>query len=339
MIVQPLEWRGDRLIILDQTKLPLEEVWLELTGYREAAEAIKHLRVRGAPAIGIAGAYGVVLGAIPNRDADAATFKEKTGEVIDAMAATRPTARNLFYALERMKQVLEGGGRVPELEHEAVRIHEEEVAATERLSEYGAAVIQDGWTVLTHCNAGPLATSGAGTALGVLITAFGQGKKISVYADETRPLLQGARLTTWELQKAGVPVTLITDSMAGHFMKAGKLDAVITGADRIAANGDSANKIGTYTTAVLAKEHGLPFYIAAPASTFDLTLKSGEEIPIEERNPDEVTHFGSRQTAPEGIGVANPAFDVTPARYIAGIITERGVIRPPYPENIRATLG
>ena len=337
MIVQPLEWRGDRLVILDQTKLPLEETRLELTDYRDAAEAIRNLRVRGAPAIGIAGAYAVVLGAIEHQAAVA--FREKTGAVIEAIAATRPTARNLFFALERMKQVLDGGGKVPELAREAVRIHEEEVRATERLSEHGAAILKDGWTVLTHCNAGPLATSGAGTALGIIIHAHEQGKRVSVYADETRPLLQGARLTTWELQQAGVPVTLITDNMAGHFMKAGRINAVITGADRIAANGDTANKIGTYTTAVLAKEHGVPFYIAAPASTFDLTLASGEEIPIEERHADEVTHFGGVQTAPEGVQVANPAFDVTPARFISGIITEHGVIGPPYPENIRKTLG
>jgi methylthioribose-1-phosphate isomerase len=339
MTVQPLEWKGDRLVILDQTKLPLEEVFLDLTDDRAAAEAIKTLRVRGAPAIGIAGAYAVVLGALPHANADAATFQKRVDGVIAAIAATRPTARNLFFALERMKKVLDGGGRVPELEREAKRIHEEEVAATERLSEHGAALIKDGWTVLTHCNAGPLATSGAGTALGVIIRAHEQGKKVAVYADETRPLLQGARLTTWELQKAGVPVTLITDNMAGHFMKAGKINAVITGADRIAANGDSANKIGTYTTAVLAKEHGLPWYIAAPASTFDLSLKTGDEIPIEERDPAEVTAFGGRRTAPEGVAAANPAFDVTPARYITAIITERGVIGPPYPANIRAALG
>jgi methylthioribose-1-phosphate isomerase len=339
MTARPLEWRGDRLVILDQTRLPLEEVYLDLTGYRDAAEAITTLRVRGAPAIGIAGAYAVVLGALPHAGTDARTFREKVGEVIATVAATRPTARNLFFALERMRKVLDGGGRVPELEAEARRIHQEEVAATGRLSEQGADLLKDGWTVLTHCNAGPLATSGAGTALGVIIRAREQGKDISVYADETRPLLQGARLTAWELQKAGVPVTLITDSMAGHFMKAAKINAVITGADRIAANGDSANKIGTYTTAVLAKEHGIPFYIAAPASTFDLSLATGDEIPIEERDPAEVTAFGGRRTAPEGTPAANPAFDVTPARYITAIITEKGIIGPPYPENIRAALG
>jgi methylthioribose-1-phosphate isomerase len=339
MTVQPLEWRGDRLVILDQTKLPLEEVYLDLTDYRDAAGAIRTLQVRGAPAIGIAGAYAVVLGALPLAGADAVTFKKKAGEVIDAIAATRPTARNLFFALERMRRVLDGGGRAPELAAEAKHIHEAEAAATERLSGHGAELLRDGWTVLTHCNAGPLATSGAGTALGVIIRAHGQGKRISVYADETRPLLQGARLTTWELQKAGVPVTLITDGMAGHFMKAGKIDAVITGADRIAANGDTANKIGTYTAAVLAGEHGIPFYIAAPASTFDLSLATGEEIPIEERDPAEVTQFGGRRTAPEGVAAANPAFDVTPAKYITAIITERGVIGPPYPEGIRAAIG
>jgi len=339
MTVQPLEWRGDRLVILDQTKLPIEETYLVLTDYRDAAEAIKTLRVRGAPAIGIAGGYAVVLGALAHAAEEGPAFRKNVGGTIDTIAATRPTARNLFFALERMRRVLDGGGQVKELEAEAKAIHEEEVAATERLSEHGAALLEDGWTVLTHCNAGPLATSGAGTALGVIIRAHEQGKRVGVYADETRPLLQGARLTTWELQKAGVPVTLITDSMAGHFMKAGKINAVITGADRIAGNGDSANKIGTYTTAVLAKEHGLPFYIAAPSSTFDLSLATGEEIPIEERDPAEVTTFGGRRTAPEGVRVANPAFDVTPARYITALITEKGVIGPPYPEHIRATLG
>ena len=339
MTVQPLEWRGDRLVILDQTRLPLEEVYLDLSDYRDAAEAIKALRVRGAPAIGIAGAYAVVLGARPLADASPDAFKASVGKVIDDIAATRPTARNLFFALERMRKALDAGGRVRELEAEAKLIHEEEVDATMHLSEFGADLIEDGWTLLTHCNAGPLATSGKGTALGVIIRASERGKRVSVYADETRPLLQGARLTTWELQKAGVPVTLITDNMAGHFMKAGRINAVITGADRIAANGDSANKIGTYVTAVLAKEHGLPFYIAAPFSTFDLTLATGAEIPIEERDGAEVTAFGGRRTAPEGVNAANPAFDVTPARYISAIITERGVIRPPYPENIKAARG
>jgi len=297
------------------------------------------MKIRGAPAIGIAGAYAVALGAAKIKPASRDDFLKKMNGVIDTVAATRPTARNLFFALERMKQVTESGKSVIQiikaLADEAVKIHQEEADATRHLSLFGAELIKDGWTVLTHCNTGPLAASGYGTALGVIITAHKQGKKVEVLADETRPLLQGARLTAWELQRAGLPVTLITDNMAGHFMRMGKVDCVITGADRIAANGDAANKIGTYSLAVLAKENNIPFYIAAPISTIDPSLKTGEEIPIEERSPEEVTHIQGALIAPAGVAAANPAFDVTPARYITAIITEKGVIGEPYRLSIR----
>ena len=334
----PIEWLGDRVRIIDQTRLPFDEIYLELDDYRDIASAINELKIRGAPVIGIAGAYAVALGALKIDSTSRDDFLERLRGIIDAIAATRPTARNLFFALERMKKVAHAAGDIEStkalLVVEAVRIHAGEAEATEQISQFGAELIQDGFTVLTHCNTGPLATAGYGTALGVIIMANEQGKNIRVFADETRPLLQGARLTTWELQKAGVPVTIITDSMAGHFMRTGKIDCVITGADRIAANGDTANKIGTYMLAVLAKENGIPFYIAAPTSTIDPSLKTGEEIPIEERNANEVTHIQGAPIAPEGITAANPAFDVTPHQYITAIITEKGIIREPYGEGI-----
>jgi len=300
------------------------------------------MKIRGAPAIGIAGAYAVALGARIIEAAARDEFLEKLHGVIDTIAATRPTAHNLFFALERFKKIVESEKSVTQIKQalvdEAVKIHKEEAGATERISEFGAELIKDGWTVLTHCNTGPLATSGYGTALGVIITAHSKGKGIKVLADETRPLLQGARLTTWELQRAGVPVTLITDSMAGHFIRTGKVDCVITGADRIAANGDAANKIGTYTLAVLAKENNIPFYIAAPTSTIDPSIKTGDEIPIEERSPGEVTHIQGVPVAPEGIAAANPAFDITPHEYITAIITEKGVITGQYGKGIAGIL-
>lgn len=339
MAVQPIEWLGDRIKILDQTKLPLEEVYLETDDYLEVCEAIKQLVVRGAPAIGVAGGYAIALGAMKIKSDSRDSFEKGYREVSRTVAATRPTARNLFFAVERMDKVAGIAATVDEIKNalmgEAVKIHMEEAEATEKLSSHGAELIQDGFTVLTHCNTGPLATTGYGTALGVIIRAKEQGKNVRVYADETRPLLQGARLTTWELQQAGVPVTLITDSMAGYMMSRGKIDRVITGADRIAANGDTANKIGTYTLAVLAKEHNIPFYIAAPFSTIDTSLKTGEEIPIEERKSEEVTHFQGVQTAPDNTEVENPAFDVTPHRYITAIITERGIIREPFGKGIK----
>jgi methylthioribose-1-phosphate isomerase len=335
----PIEWLGGRVRMIDQTRLPLEEIYLDIDDYRDVCVAIRELKIRGAPAIGIAGAYAVVLGALKINAADRETFIRELDAVIDAIAATRPTARNLFFALERMRRAVPAGADIPgvrqALINEAVAIHAEEADATRHLSLFGAELIEDGWTVLTHCNTGPLATSGDGTALGVIIAAHRQGKKVSVLADETRPLLQGARLTAWELQKAGVPGTLVTDSMAGSFMKRGKVNCVITGADRIAANGDTANKIGTYSVAVLAKEHGIPFYIAAPTTTIDMSLATGDDIPIEERRPEEVTHLRGMSIAPEGFPAANPAFDVTPARYIAAIITEKGVVRPPDGEGLR----
>jgi methylthioribose-1-phosphate isomerase len=336
---QPIAWLGDRVRILDQTRLPQAEVYLELNDYRSVAAAIKEMKIRGAPAIGIAGAYAVALGALKIKATARGEFIKQVQKVIDVIASTRPTARNLFFGLERIKKAAETGKNPENIKRalitEALKIHQEEADATRRLSLLGAELLKDGWTVLTHCNTGPLATSGYGTALGVIIAAHKQGKKIEVLVDETRPLLQGARLTTWELKKAGVPVMLITDSMAGHFMRSGRVNCVITGADRIAANGDTANKIGTYTLAVLAKENNIPFYIAAPVSTIDTSIKTGEKIPIEERNADEVTHFQGRRVAPEGVSAANPAFDVTPHKYIGAIITDKGIIREPYLEGIK----
>jgi methylthioribose-1-phosphate isomerase len=336
---QPISWLGDRIRILDQTRLPGQEVYLELKDYREVAAAIKELKIRGAPAIGIAGAYAVALGAASINERSTSVFLEKLNGIFDTIAATRPTARNLFFALERLRKVASTRKTTAAIKKSLVakarKIHEEEAGATARICRYGAGIIKDGWTVLTHCNTGPLATSGYGTALGVIITAYQQGKNVRVLATETRPLLQGARLTTWELQKAGVPVTLITDSAAGHLMKTGKIDCVIVGADRIAANGDAANKIGTYTLAVLARENNIPFYIAVPVTSIDITLGTGDEIPIEERNPDEVTHVQGKRTAPAGVRTANPAFDITPHRYITALITDKGIIGKPYTAGIK----
>jgi len=338
---QPIEWLGDRLRILDQTRLPGEEVYLELDDYHQVASAIKELKVRGAPAIGIAGAYAVALGARKIKT-NAGGFRKNLQEIIKAIAATRPTARNLFRALERLQKIAESNqdtARIKKaLADEAVKIHSEEADATRHLSLFGAELVKDGWTILTHCNTGPLATTGSGTALGVIIMAKEQGKRVKVLATETRPLLQGARLTTWELKKAGVPVTLITDSMAGSFMQKKEIDTVITGADRIARNGDTANKIGTYTLAVLAKENNIPFFVAAPTTTIDPSLASGNEIPIEQRSPEEVTHLQGVPIAPTGTSAANPAFDVTPHKYISAIITEKGIIREPYTEGIKGVI-
>lgn len=329
--------------LLDQTHLPDEEVYLEITDYRDMAEAIRELRVRGAPAIGVAGAYGIAMGALGIETSDRGDFLRKFSKVSRAIAGTRPTARNLFWAVERMERVARSGRGVERIKaglvDEALKIHREETEATRRLSENGAGLIEDGFRILTHCNTGPLATTGYGTALGVIICAREQGKNIRVFADETRPLLQGARLTTWELRKAGIPVTLITDSMAGYMMSRGEIDCVIVGADRIAANGDTANKIGTYSLAVLAMENGVPFYVAAPTTTIDRALASGDEIPIEERRAEEVTHIRGVAIAPEGIEVANPAFDMTPHHYITAIITEGGIIREPFGEGIENISG
>ncbi len=335
---QPIEWLGDRVRLLDQTQLPGEEVYLEIADYREMAVAIKELKVRGAPAIGVAGGYGMALGALEIKTSTLQKFRDRLQEVSRTLRSTRPTAKNLFIALDRMDAVAASGKDVTRtraaLIDEAKSIHAGEAEATESLSRLGSDLIESGFTILTHCNTGPLATTGYGTALGVIIYAQEQGKSVRVLADETRPLLQGARLTCWELQKAGIPVTLITDSMAGHFMSKGGVDCVIVGADRIAANGDTANKIGTYSLAVLARENGVPFYVAAPTTTIDVSLPAGKDIPIEERSPDEVTGFHGVRTAPEGCQAANPAFDVTPHTYITAIITERGIIREPFGEGI-----
>ena len=338
MPVKAIEWLGNRVRILDQTRLPHEELYLELNNYQDIASAITELKIRGAPAIGVAGGYGVALGALEIEAKSRDEFLSRLRGISQTLAATRPTARNLFRAIDRMEQVAAAGEDIDQIKKtlidEAVKIHAEEVEATRKLSQLGAGLIQDGFSILTHCNAGPLATTGYGTALGVITRAKEQGKKVKVLATETRPLLQGARITTWELKRAGIPVTLITDSMAGYFMNRGEVSCVIVGADRIASNGDTANKIGTYSLAVLAKENGIPFYVAAPTSTIDPSLASGDEIPIEQRSPDEVTHIQGVRIATEGIVVANPAFDVTPHKYITAIITERGIMREPYGEGL-----
>jgi methylthioribose-1-phosphate isomerase len=338
-VIKAIEWLGNRVRILDQTKLPREEVYLELDDDQSIASAITELKIRGAPAIGVAGAYGIALGALKIESEARDEFLGKLRAVAESIAATRPTARNLFQAVDRMRQVAEASGDVEQIKAalvaEAVRIHAEEARATRKLSQSGARLIKDEATILTHCNTGPLATTGYGTALGVMIQAKEQGKRIKVLATETRPLLQGARLTTWELKKAGIPVTLITDSAAGYFMRRGEVDCVLVGADRIAANGDTANKIGTYTLAVLAKENKIPFYVAAPTTTIDPSLASGDEIPIEERSGEEITHIQGVRIAPEGTAAANPAFDVTPHGYITAIITEKGIIRGDYGEGIK----
>ena len=338
MALKAIEWLDDKLRILDQGKLPWEQSFVDLASYQDVALAIKEMRIRGAPAIGVAAAYGIALGAQDIKTTDEDNFLNQLNQVMQTLATTRPTAVNLFQAINRMRKITAIGGNIPEIKEaliaKAKQIHQKEIEATKRLSQLGAELIPDGFTILTHCNAGSLATAGYGTALGVIKAAKEQGKRVSVIVTETRPLLQGARLTTWELKQEGIPVTLITDSMAGYFMHHNKIDCVIVGADRIAANGDVANKIGTYTLAVLAKENDIPFYVAAPTSTIDLSLPSGAEIPIEERAPDEVTHIQGAPIAPKGINVANPAFDVTPHNYITAIITERGIIEEPYQEEL-----
>ncbi len=337
--MKPVEFKDNKLIIIDQTQLPDQLVYVELCDYREVVAAIKQMKVRGAPAIGVAAAYGIALGAQDIRADTRAKFLSRFDKILKDFAASRPTAVNLFRAIDHMKKAAETAGAVPQIKQaliaEAKKIHAEEETATRRLSELGAKLIKDGFTILTHCNAGALATAGYGTALGVIKAAWEQGKKIKVIATETRPLLQGACLTAWELMQEKIPVTLITDSMAGYFISRGQVDCVIAGADRIAANGDTANKIGTYTLAVLAKENGIPFYVAAPTSTIDLSLNSGKQIPIEERSPDEVTCIKGVRVAPKGIAAANPAFDVTPNKYITAIITEKAVVMKPYSSGLK----
>ena len=339
MPVKAIEWLGDKVRILDQTRLPHEEVYLELSYYQDIASAITELKNRGAPAIGVAAAYGVALGALEIKAKSRDDFLEKLRGVSQTLADTRPTARNMFRAIDRMQQLAQAGENIEQIKtalvNEAIKIHNEEAEATRKLSQLGAELIEDSSTILTHCNTGALATAGYGTALGVIKQAREQGKKLKVLATETRPLLQGARITAWELKKAGIPFALITDSMAGYFISRGEVNCVIVGADRIAANGDTANKIGTYTLAVLAKEHGIPFYVAAPTTTIDLSLASGDEIIIEQRSPDEVTHIQGISIAPEGVKAVNPAFDITPYSYITAIITENGIIREPYVDRIK----
>ncbi len=340
--MKPIEWLGDRLKIIDQTKLPDKTDFIEISDYGEVVTAIKELKVRGAPAIGVAAAYGIALGALNIKTRSKKEFIGKLDGIIQGFATARPTAVNLFRAIDRMKSTAKRQGDVAQIKQalieEAKRTHAEEESATERLSNLGAELIKDGFTIMTHCNAGPLATAGYGTALGIIFAAKAQGKKVNAITTETRPLLQGARLTAWELLQEKVPTTLITDSMAGYFLNQGRVNCVIVGADRIAANGDTANKIGTYALAVLAAENKVPFYVAAPTSTIDLNINSGTEIPIEERNPEEVTSIAGIRIAPENVNVANPAFDVTPHRYITAIITEKGIVKEPYQSKIKRLL-
>jgi methylthioribose-1-phosphate isomerase len=343
-----IEWTEQGVRMIDQTRLPGEEIYRTYTDYREVAEAIRSLVIRGAPAIGVAAAMGIAVG-VKNSGAKNPTELRAEFEIIaETLARTRPTAVNLFWAINRMRAVFNNSlschhtdaqsltmVRVG-LEEEAKRILAEDIAINEAMGRHGADLMPDEGTVLTHCNAGALATGGYGTALGVIRAAVGAGKKLQVFADETRPFLQGARLTAWELAKDQIPVTIITDSMAGHFMKQGKIRAVIVGADRIASNGDTANKIGTYSVAVLAHENGIPFYVAAPLSTIDMSLASGEQIPIEERSSAEVTRLAGVAIAPEGVEARHPAFDVTPQRYITAIITEKGVASAPFTASLHA---
>ncbi|MFC1945203.1 S-methyl-5-thioribose-1-phosphate isomerase [Chloroflexota bacterium] len=330
----PLEWENGRLVILDQTRLPQEIKYLEINSCQEAVSAIRKLVIRGAPAIGVAGAYAITMGAnsIEARTKD--EFFSEYQKVMEAVASARPTARNIFRVIEQMRDIGKDIDDVAAIkkaiEDKARQLHAEEISASITLCNLGEQLIPDNATVLTHCNTGPLAALGDGTALGVIAHAHDGGKQINVYATETRPLLQGARLTIWELKQLGIPYTLITDSMAGHFMSKGLISCVIVGADRIARNGDTANKIGTYTLAVLAKENRVPFYVAAPTTTFDITVPDGSDIKIEERNPEEILTIRGNNIAPDDTPVSNPSFDVTPYRYISAIITEKGILKPPY---------
>lgn len=340
-MVETIQWTEGGVVMIDQTRLPREQVFVTCTDYIQVAEAIRSMVIRGAPAIGVAAAMGVAIGVQNTASADLAV---QFPIICETLAKTRPTAVNLFWAIDRMKKLYAEIEAEPidairaRLIREAQQIRVDDIAICEAIGRNGADLVPDGKTVLTHCNAGALATAGYGTALGVIRAAISAGKKIDVFADETRPFLQGSRLTVWELDQDGIPATLITDNMAGHFLKSGRIGCVVVGADRIASNGDVANKIGTYSVAVLAKENNVPFYVAAPISTLDLTLESGDEIPIEERAAHEVTHVFGVPVAPEGIAVQNPAFDVTPNRYVTGIITERGVARAPYTESLRALI-
>jgi len=336
-MIVPIKWLGNRLRILDQTRLPQQVSYLELDSYLDIASAIVELKIRGAPAIGIAGAYAIVLGASKIEMRSKSRFLTKFNEIIHTVSSTRPTARNLFRVIECMKKVVVEHEDVSQIKRvlldKAVSIEAEEIRATQEICRIGAKLIADQSVILTHCNTGPLATAGYGTALGIIMSAFKQGKRLRVIATETRPLLQGSRLTCWELTQENIPTVLITDSMAGYYMAQEKIDVIIVGADRIAGNGDTANKIGTYSLAVLAREHHIPFYVVAPTTTIDSSIHSGNEIPIEQRNADEVTHFHGVSIAPMGCNALNPAFDITPYKYITAIITERGTIKEPYREG------
>ncbi|MGB7188804.1 MAG: S-methyl-5-thioribose-1-phosphate isomerase [Acidobacteriaceae bacterium] len=344
-MIPTLEWTGEGVRFLDQTRLPLEEIYVLAKTYQDVADVIRTMVVRGAPAIGVAAAMGVALGAKTSGAASVEELSRDLKKISAALAATRPTAVNLFWAIQRMGERFEALKAQPEISLDAIRagliaearkMYDEDIAACRAMGDFGAGLMPEEGGVLTHCNAGALATCGYGTALGVIRSAVAEGRKIHVYADETRPFLQGARLTAWELMHDGIPTTVLCDNMAASRMRAGKIQAVVVGADRIAANGDVANKIGTYGVAVLAKEHGIPFYVAAPWSTIDLNTATGDAIPIEERAASEVTHHGGKQLTPNGVGIENPAFDVTPAKYVTAIITERGVLRAPYEGALKA---
>ena len=336
-MVETIQWTDAGVVMIDQTRLPFEESFVNCRSYQEVAQAIRDMIIRGAPAIGVAAAMGVAIGVLQT---DEDVLDAEFEKICSTLAATRPTAVNLFWAIDRMKRKFAAVRHLPlraireALIAEAREVKREDIAICEAIGRNGAILVPDHKTVLTHCNAGALATAGYGTALGVIRAAVTAGKNIDVFADETRPFLQGARLTVWELQQDNIRATLITDNMAGHFLKSGRIGCVVVGADRIAANGDVANKIGTYSVAVLAKENGVPFYVAAPISTLDLTLRSGDQIPIEQRNAAEVTHVFGVAVAPKATTVENPAFDVTPSRYVSAIITERGVARAPYEKSL-----
>ncbi len=342
-MIPTLTWTPEGVRFLDQTRLPLEETYVLATTYEQVAEVIVTMVVRGAPAIGVSAAYGVALGALRSGAATTDEFAPEMEKICARLAGTRPTAVNLFWAIDRMKNLFAelraSRATMAEVKErflsEAHAMYEEDIAACKAMGAFGGALLPQEGGVLTHCNAGALATCGYGTALGVIRSAVEQGKQIHVYADETRPFLQGARLTAWELMADGIPTTVICDNMAASLMRAGRIQAVVVGADRIAANGDFANKIGTYNVAILAREHGIPFYCAAPWSTIDTATPRGDAIPIEERAAIEVTHHGGKQLTPHGVGICNPAFDVTPAKYVTAIITERGVLRAPYAESLR----
>ena len=341
MKFKTIEWKQDCVKLLDQRKLPNEVRYLACRDSSAVAQAIRAMAIRGAPAIGVAAAMGIALAAKKSASRRPEVFRKKIEKVCQEMRQTRPTAVNLFWAVDRMKKILDQGSflevqaMAERLEEEALRIYKEDVEINRRIGKNGKALIQEGSGVLTHCNAGALATAGFGTAVGVIQAAWNEGKRFHVFADETRPLLQGARLTAWELVQAKIPVTVLTDNMAGWLMKKGRVDLVVVGADRIARNGDTANKIGTYGLAVLAKWHQIPFYVAAPTSTLDLTLDSGKDIPIEERAPEEVTHFQGKRVTSKGVNAFNPAFDVTPHTLIEAIITEKGILRKPFEKNLK----